>query len=96
MFQRCSKEKGPSPEQLAVEREQIDRLQHLLLSVRDDYREILLMRFHGEMSLAEIAEATSQPVGTIKSAISRRAQQLRTSYDRETVSQARPLHPAPI
>jgi RNA polymerase sigma-70 factor (ECF subfamily) len=44
-----------------------DDISHVLSSLSDAHREILLMRFVDDMSLQEIADALALPLGTVKS-----------------------------
>ena len=40
-------------------------------------RDVVMLRFYGDLSLDEIAEATSHPIGTVKSRLSRGVASLR-------------------
>ena len=43
----------------------------------EPYREVVALRFFGELSLAEIASATDRPIGTVKAQLHRGLQRLR-------------------
>ncbi|HEY9126322.1 MAG TPA: sigma-70 family RNA polymerase sigma factor [Acidobacteriaceae bacterium] len=62
---------GPSPfdEYASVESRQ--RLAGALLSMEPLYREVLVLRFHEDLSLEEIATVTHAPLSTIKSRLYR-------------------------
>ena len=44
----------------------------------EPYREVVALRFFGERSLAEIADASGRPIGTVKTHLHRGIQRLRT------------------
>jgi RNA polymerase sigma-70 factor, ECF subfamily len=60
---------------LAGERERSVRL--AVAALREPYREVVALRFFGELSLHEIAVATGRPVNTVKTHLRRGLQQLR-------------------
>jgi len=70
------------PEQAAPAVPQDDPLRaelaQVMASLSDHQREIVLMRFVDDLTLAEIAEALSLPIGTIKSKLHRALQRLRS------------------
>lgn len=49
----------------------------------DPYREVVVLRFFGELQLSEIAAATGRPLGTIKTHLRRGLERLRRSLGRE-------------
>ena len=57
--------------QLLVARENEQAIQVSLLNIAPYYREVLLLRFHEELSLEEIAEVLSTPISTVKSRLYR-------------------------
>ncbi len=69
----------PEPEAPAVRQDDPLRteLAQVMASLSDDQREIVLMRFVDDLTLAEIAEALSLPIGTVKSKLHRALQRLR-------------------
>jgi RNA polymerase sigma-70 factor (ECF subfamily) len=60
---------------LAGERERAVRL--AVAALREPYREVVAMRFFGELSLDEIARATGRPVNTVKTHLRRGLERLR-------------------
>ena len=57
--------------QLLVTRENQQAVQVSLLKIAPYYREVLVLRFHEELNLEEIAEVLSTPVSTVKSRLYR-------------------------
>jgi RNA polymerase sigma-70 factor (ECF subfamily) len=57
--------------QLLVLREDQQAIQVSLLKIAPYYREVLVLRFHEELNLEEIAEVLSTPVSTVKSRLYR-------------------------
>ena len=51
----------------------------------EPYREIVALRFFGDLSLAEIAELSGRPLGTVKTHLHRGLGRLRDSLAAETV-----------
>lgn len=66
---------GPLDALLASERQ--ERVQRAVASLRDPYREVVTLRFFGELSLKEICSATGRPEGTVKAQLHRGLKQLR-------------------
>ncbi len=60
---------------LAGERERAVRL--AVAALREPYREVVALRFFGELSLEEIAHVTSRPVNTVKTHLRRGLERLR-------------------
>jgi RNA polymerase sigma-70 factor, ECF subfamily len=54
-----------------------DDLQRQLASLDDDTRELIMLRFYGDMSFKDIAETRKMPVGTILSKVHRGLRKLR-------------------
>ncbi len=68
---------APLPEE-ALERAETQRMvREALLTLPDDYREILLLRETEQLSYAEITEVTGLELGTVKSRINRARQALK-------------------
>ncbi|MGH9513298.1 MAG: RNA polymerase sigma factor [Terriglobales bacterium] len=61
----------PSAFEATVQREQNDRISAGMRHIPVEYRECLVLRFQEGMSLEEIADVTSVPLGTVKSRIYR-------------------------
>ena len=71
----------PQEQALAAERQRIVR--GAVAALPDPYREVVVLRFFGELELSEIAAATGRPLGTIKTHLRRGLQRLRRSLGRE-------------
>jgi RNA polymerase sigma-70 factor (ECF subfamily) len=67
---------------LASERERTVRL--AVAGLREPYREVVALRFFGELSLDEIAEVTRRPLNTVKTQLRRGLQRLRPRLGRES------------
>ncbi len=61
----------PSPFDHFRSGEQAARIGQALLALHPLYREVLVLRFHEEMSLEEIAQVSSAPLSTVKSRLYR-------------------------
>lgn len=79
---------GPSPFQQFATREERAEVAEVLLRLEPNYREVLTLRFHEEMSLEEIATVTRAPLSTVKSRLYRglaalrpEVEQLRRAHD---------------
>jgi len=64
-------EQSVSPLQLLVSRENQQTVQFSLLKIPAYYREVLLLRFHEELSLEEISAVLATPISTVKSRLYR-------------------------
>ena len=62
---------GPSPLETCQLRENSSRVAAALLTLEPLYREVLILRFHEELSLDEIAQVTHAPLSTVKSRLYR-------------------------
>ena len=62
---------GPSPLEQFASREDRAEVAEVLLKLEANYREVLVLRFHEEMSLEEIASVTRAPLSTVKSRLYR-------------------------
>src|SRR6202789_152709 len=58
---------GPSPLDQFQLRENCAEVSEVLLKLEPNYREVLVLRFHEEMSLEEISKMTNAPLSTVKS-----------------------------
>ncbi len=67
----------PADASLQVER--AVELRRALQTLDDPYREVVLLRFYGDLSLAEIALETGRPVATIKTHLRRGLLRLRSA-----------------
>ena len=64
-------EDSPSPLEQFQGREDAAEVAQVLLTLDPNYREVLTLRFHEEMSLEEIAGVTRAPLSTVKSRLYR-------------------------
>jgi RNA polymerase sigma-70 factor (ECF subfamily) len=62
---------APSPLEQFATREDHAEVAEVLLGLEPTYREVLVLRFHEEMSLEEIATVTRAPLSTVKSRLYR-------------------------
>jgi len=62
---------GPSPLEQFQYREDAAELATVMNTLEPNYREVLTLRFHEEMSLEEIAGVTRAPLSTVKSRLYR-------------------------
>lgn len=67
----------PGPEEIALAREQGQEIAAAIQQIAPEYRAAILLRFYGELSLQEIAEALDIPIGTVKSRLSVGCRRLR-------------------
>jgi len=65
------------PGQLLEEREDLDRLRRAILELRQDEKEVFLLRQNGNLTYEQIAEARNSPVGTVKTQMRAALQKLR-------------------
>ncbi len=79
---------GPSPLDQFATREDQAEVAAVLLKLEPNYREVLVLRFHEELSLEEIAALTRAPLSTVKSRLYRglaalkpEVEQLRRSHE---------------
>jgi len=86
----------PSPLEMCQLRENSSRVAAALLTLEPLYREVLILRFHEELSLEEIAKVTRAPLSTVKSRLYRGlaalrprmlAQEQRPALDRSALEQ---------
>ncbi|HEX4156406.1 MAG TPA: sigma-70 family RNA polymerase sigma factor [Acidobacteriaceae bacterium] len=64
-------QEGPSPLEQFQGKEDAAELAAVLRMLEPSYREVLMLRFHEEMSLEEIAAVTRAPLSTVKSRLYR-------------------------
>ena len=65
----------------SVQSDEVTDLDKLLAVLDDQERAIIIMSYACGLSHREISDATSMPVGTVKSVIFRGKQKIRTSFD---------------
>lgn len=68
---------GDSPEDQLEDREAVERLHQALLELRNEEKEVFLLRQNGELTYEEIAELRACPVGTVKTQMRTALQKLR-------------------
>ncbi|RXH54418.1 RNA polymerase sigma-54 factor RpoN [Granulicella sibirica] len=73
---------GPSPLEQFQARENAAELSEVLLLLEPNYREVLVLRFHEELSLEEIAGVTRAPLSTVKSRLYRGLAALKPEMER--------------
>ena len=73
---------GPSPLELFQIREDRAEVAAVLLKLEPNYREVLVLRFHEELSLEEIAGVTRAPLSTVKSRLYRGLAALKPEIER--------------
>jgi RNA polymerase sigma-70 factor (ECF subfamily) len=62
---------GPDPALVSIRMERAAAVRAALTSLDEPYREVVALRFFGDLSLGEIAEQTGRPLGTIKTHLRR-------------------------
>lgn len=77
-------ETDPLGQALAAERQAAVRI--AVASLPEPYREVVALRFFGELSLAEIAVVTDRPVGTVKTHLRRGLGRLREALGEEAAA----------
>ncbi len=65
------------PTRLLIDRESHDAVRDAVRMLPEPYREVVALRFFGELSLAEVAEATGRPINTVKTHLRRGLERLR-------------------
>jgi RNA polymerase sigma-70 factor, ECF subfamily len=73
-------EQAVSPLQVLVTRENEQAVQLSLLKIPPYYREVLLLRFHEELSLEEISAVLATPISTVKSRLYRGLSALKSVF----------------
>lgn len=64
------------PARAVVAGEQRSEVRQAVASLPDPYREVVALRFFGELSLAEVAETTGRPLNTVKTHLRRGLERL--------------------
>lgn len=62
---------GPDPAVVSLRAERAAAVRAALAALDEPYREVVALRFFGDLSLGEIAEQTGRPLGTIKTHLHR-------------------------
>lgn len=71
------------PTRVLLDRERRDAVQDAVATLPEPYREVVALRFFGELSLAEVAEATGRPINTVKTHLRRGLERLRPALGSE-------------
>jgi RNA polymerase sigma-70 factor, ECF subfamily len=72
---------GIDPAAATLRAERDGAIRRALAELDEPYRETVSLRFFGELSLAEIAEQTGRPLGTVKTHLHRGLLRLRTNLE---------------
>jgi RNA polymerase sigma-70 factor, ECF subfamily len=72
---------GLDPAFLTIRAERAAGIRDALARLDEPYREVVALRFFGELSLVEIAAQTGRPLGTVKTHLHRGLLRLRTSLE---------------
>ena len=72
-----SPEQAEDPAVAVARGDRFARLRAAVVALDEPYREVVALRFFGELSLEEIATATGRPLGTVKTHLRRGLQRLR-------------------
>lgn len=65
------------PPHAVIAAERRDEVRRAVVDLPEPYREVVALRFFGELSLAEVADATGRPVNTVKTHLRRGLERLR-------------------
>jgi RNA polymerase sigma-70 factor, ECF subfamily len=72
---------GPDPASTAIRSERASDVRSAVARLDEPYREVVALRFFGDLSLEEIAEQTGRPLGTVKTHLRRGLLRLRSAMD---------------
>jgi RNA polymerase sigma-70 factor, ECF subfamily len=78
----------PTPFDRMATSEDRERVAHALLKIDTLYREVLVLRFHEELSLQEIAAVTRAPLSTVKSRLYRGLAAIKPSLEAHNFAEA--------
>ena len=73
-------DRAPDPEQVAIHNDERGLLSHLLATLSEEHREILVLREIEEMSYVQIAAITNIALGTVMSRLARARAALREQW----------------
>jgi RNA polymerase sigma-70 factor (ECF subfamily) len=77
---------APDPAILSIRAERAAALRAEVARLEEPYRETVALRFFGERSLAEIADETGRPLGTVKTHLHRGLHRLKAALDAEVAT----------
>jgi RNA polymerase sigma-70 factor (ECF subfamily) len=80
-FRTMSAGDAVDPAHTVLRTERDTRIRAAVASLDEPYREVVALRFFAERSLAEIAEATERPLGTVKTHLHRGLARLRRALE---------------
>jgi RNA polymerase sigma-70 factor, ECF subfamily len=80
----------PTPFDRFVNLEDRERIAAALMKLDLLYREVLVLRFHEELSLDEIAKLTRAPLSTVKSRLYRGLAAIKPKFDRDRIRRQAP------
>ncbi|GIW81749.1 MAG: hypothetical protein KatS3mg105_3556 [Gemmatales bacterium] len=66
-----------NPERVAEQKEMQDQLRHAIMQLRQDEKEVFLLRQNGDLTFEQIAEIRRCPLGTVKTQMRSALQKLR-------------------
>jgi RNA polymerase sigma-70 factor, ECF subfamily len=72
---------GSQPEFMVLRAEDASATRRAVANLREPYREVVALRFFGDLSLGEIADETGRPLGTVKTHLHRGLLRLRASLE---------------
>ncbi len=70
-FSENEADSGPSPEEAALQKAELDIVSFALSAVSEQYREIFVLREIEQLSYQELAEVLNLPMGTVMSRLAR-------------------------
>lgn len=70
-------DRSNDPTRVVVSAESREAVRDVVAALPEPYREVVALRFFGELSLAEVADATGRPLGTVKTHLRRGLERLR-------------------
>ncbi len=76
----------PDPAHLAIRSERAAAIRTAVAALDEPYREVVVLRFFSELSLAEIAAQSDRPLGTVKTHLHRGLQRLRRTLETQGVA----------
>ena len=59
-------QRGTGPEKAVEQRESLDQLRQAIMHLRQDEKEVFLLRQNGSLTFEQIAEVRRSPLGTVK------------------------------
>ncbi|MFO7532154.1 MAG: sigma-70 family RNA polymerase sigma factor [Candidatus Limnocylindrales bacterium] len=71
----------PCPAAATIDSEERERVRLAVEGLPEPYREVVTLRFFGELSLLEICAATERPEGTVKAQLHRGLKRLRSTLE---------------